>query len=182
MTVTIGGQPCSGVTVTDALALTQFVCTAPTGPGVGDVRLQVTVADSGNASTPFLYSAPAVTGVSPSPCNAEATCPLVLTGSNLGLKNSITSPEPVVTLGDVPCSQPIVVDSSRVLCTAPAGVVVGRYPVVLSLNGQNSSGSVALDRLCGDGRYGPRGSLCGPCPPNANCITMFPVPLPLPGV
>ena len=38
-----------------------------------------------------------------------------------------------------------------------------------------------MDRLCGEGRYAPVGAACGPCPSNAMCIELFPVPLPLPG-
>jgi hypothetical protein len=41
---------------------------------------------------------------------------------------------------------------------------VGRYPVIVSLNGQNSSGSVTISRLCAAAQYAPPGELCGECP------------------
>jgi hypothetical protein len=81
--------------------------------------------------------------------------------------------------------------------------------VTVSLNAQNSSGSVTLDRLCTTAQYALPGFFCGPCPKvggscgvvrqrtpyqvplppsppvptpqNAECVDMFPVPLPRPG-
>lgn len=86
------------------------------------------------------------------------------------------------SIGQV-CTQLLLVNSSWLQCTiGPANV--GRYPIIVSLNGQNSSsvGSmVAVDRLCGDGRYGLPGQPCGLCPSSAHCVGLFPVPLPLPG-
>ncbi len=66
--------------------------------------------------------------------------------------------------GGAPCLQPNLLNSTIIVCTAPGGVRVGQYPVVVSLNGQNSSGSVTLDRLCGDQRFGVPGAVCGACP------------------
>lgn len=62
------------------------------------------------------------------------------------------------------CSQPNVINSSLLTCTAPV-MRVGRYPVVVSLNGHNSSsGAVTIHRLCAAAQYGPPGEYCGPCP------------------
>ncbi len=48
---------------------------------------------------------------------------------------------------------------------APQGTSkVGRFPVVVSLNGQSSDGSVTLSRLCTSSRFGLPGDDCGPCP------------------
>ena len=91
-------------------------------------------------------------------------------------------------------------------------MLVGRYPVVVRLNGQNSSVPVFLDRLCTAGQFGLPGSFCKPCPKvrkpdpisnrfrtisphptpldrvyppihlqNADCVSLFPAPLPHPG-
>jgi hypothetical protein len=181
MTVTTGTLPCTAVAITDAVNLTRFSCLAPPGPGFGAVLLNVTVTGLPSALVPLPYAAPEVHSVSGSPCDAELLCTVIINGANLGLRNSLTGPEPMVRIGGVPCDQPLVLDSGRLQCITPAGVVVGPFHVVVSLNGQNSSESVVLDRLCGDGRYAPKGALCGPCPPNAQCIGLFPMPLPLPG-
>ncbi len=98
MNVTIGGQLCPIVEVTDE-GLTTLRCTAPSGPGVGDVALSVTVAGSGTGSFGFQYDAPSVSWVLGSPCDAETACAVDTVGSNLGLENAATSPDPVVLIG-----------------------------------------------------------------------------------
>ena len=96
MLVTIGTQPCDNVNVTTA-DWTALVCLAPQGPGTGDVQLVVHVAGSGSGAYRFLYDAPTVTGVAPSPCSSNDTCLVVVQGRNLGLK---TAPDPDVYIGE----------------------------------------------------------------------------------
>jgi hypothetical protein len=143
---------------------------------------QVSVVGGGNASVPFLYAAPMVTGLAvasarvavcaadanvliqvgiyddghkrsvfPTDVEWQSTIPLChtghsrgplcqplcatvpamvqVTGTNLGLKNSATSPDPVVYIGDSLCVQPLLLNSTCVQCTALASAV-GAYPVV----------------------------------------------------
>jgi hypothetical protein len=104
----------------------------------------------------------------------KAPCSIVIRGTNLGLRNSVTGPEPQVLCGDSVCQQLIITDSSRLQCVLPLSAVE-RCSLVVSLNTQNSSGSVSVDRLCGEGRYGAVGGNCGPCPNNAECVALFPV-------
>jgi hypothetical protein len=78
------------------------------------------------------------------------------------------------------CEQPLLFNSSALQCTIGAADV-GRCTVSVSLNNQSSTQNVTLDRLCGEGRFGLPGEPCGPCPSNAQCVALFPVPLPLPG-
>jgi hypothetical protein len=125
---TIGDTPCDDVVVTDSVGLGVLRCTAPSGPGIGDVRLQVTVAGGGNASVPFLYAAPAVTRLSVVACAADGNVVIQVHGTNLGLRNSLTSPDPVVYIGDSVCFQPLLHNSTAVQCTALASPV-GAYPV-----------------------------------------------------
>jgi hypothetical protein len=125
---TIGGTPCDDVVVTDSVGLGVLRCTAPPGPGIGDVQLQVTVTGGGNASVPFLYTAPAVTRLSVVACAADGNVVIQVHGTNLGLRNSLTSPDPVVYIGDSVCSQPLLHNSTAVQCTALASPV-GAYPV-----------------------------------------------------
>jgi hypothetical protein len=106
---------------------------------------------------------------------------LLVTGS--GTTRCSTRPRPrppPPPTGDTVCAAPNVLNSTVIQCTAPA-MPVGRYPVVVSLSGQNSSGSVVLDRLCGKDRFARPGERCGPCPRNADCVALFPAPLPRPG-
>lgn len=180
MTVAIGNLSCGDVTVTQPVTLSEFTCLAPAGPGLGNVSLHVTVNGSGTAHSPFLYDPPQVLGVQGSPCDAEAVCLLRVTGTNLGLKNSQTSPEPLVYVGDQLCQQPLLSNSSWLQCTVGPSVV-GRTRVVVSLNNQNSTQAVNVDRLCGDDRFGLPGEPCSACPSSAQCVGLFPVPLPLPG-
>ncbi len=126
-TVTIGGAACTGAVVTDSVGHGAVVCTAPSGPGSGDVRLQVSVAGSGNASVPFLYTPPQVTGLSVAVCPADVNFGVRVLGTNLGRR---TGPDPVVYIGDKACSQPLVVGTggTEVQCVALASPV-GAYPV-----------------------------------------------------
>ncbi len=109
-------------------------CSAPSGPGFGDVRLAVTVAGSANASEPFLYTAPEVTdvsvlGVSVVACAADENVDIVVSGTNIGQKGLATSPDPVVYIGDSVCFQPLLLPSNQVQCKALESVV-GVFPVV----------------------------------------------------
>jgi hypothetical protein len=126
--VTIGAAPCTSVEVTDGMGLGSLSCTAPSGPGIGDVRLQVAVAGGGNASVPFLYEAPSVMAVNLAACAADANVAILVYGTNLGLRNSATSPDPVVYIGDSLCFQPLLLNSTAVQCTALASAV-GEYSV-----------------------------------------------------
>jgi hypothetical protein len=155
----------------------------------------VTVAGGGNASVPFLYDAPAVTGVSVAAAAADANVVIQVTGTNIGLRNSVTSPDPVVYIGDGVCFQPLLLNSTTVQCTAlasPVGayLVTGTWraccccccccwvvrdavqevcccvgPRAVSLNGQNGTSTTILHRLCGVGKFGLPGTTCGDCPP-----------------
>jgi hypothetical protein len=207
--VVIGSLVCEDAVITDDVSLGALQCVAPPGPGFGDVHLTVLVAGGGNASVPFLYSAPEVTRTSVAACAADANVVIYIHGSNLGLRNTIASPDPVVYIGDSTCFQPVLFNSSVLQCTALASPV-GAYPVkgachsavpmrafhscallnhppmvitlplcthwtldvvgaplllpTVSLNGQNSSGSVVLHRLCGAGTFALPGDECQACP------------------
>jgi hypothetical protein len=136
--VSIGGASCTGVEVMDTDSLGTLRCVAPMGPGIGDVHLRVSVAGAGNASVPFLYTAPLVTGVtvdgaSVAVCAADANVVIQVTGTNLGLRNSATSPDPVVYIGDSLCVEPVLLPVTpthlhTVQCKALASAV-GAYPV-----------------------------------------------------
>lgn len=65
--------------------------------------------------------------------------------------------------GNDTCRQPNVVNSTLILCTAQT-MVVDRYPVIVSLNAQNSTDVMWLARLCGEGQFALPGAFCGPCP------------------
>lgn len=73
MTVTVGNQSCSNVS---DVTYTSLRCTAPPGPGFGDVQLVVTVVGSGAGGFPLHYNAPVVLALAGSPCDADVACPL----------------------------------------------------------------------------------------------------------
>lgn len=179
-TVTIGEALCSNVVIEDGLAFGVLRCTAPPGPGIGNVQLTVMVAGYYNASVPFMYMLPAVTGVSLTVCAADAAVVIKVSGTNLGRRNSASSPDPVVFIGDSLCGQPVLLSATLLQCTAPVSAV-GAYPVVVSLNGHNGTTSAVLHRLCGPGTFGLPGNTCDKCPQNAECVALFPLPLPRPG-
>lgn len=128
-TVAIGGVLCTDLQLTDDLDLGALRCSAPPGPGIGDVHLRVTVTGGGIASVPFLYAAPSVTAVSVAACPADVNFQIQVTGANIGLRNSATSPDPVVYVGDELCFQPLLLSLTTVQCTAVTSPV-GAYRVV----------------------------------------------------
>jgi hypothetical protein len=73
--------------------------------------------------------------------------------------------------GGALCTQTVVASSSLLLCNAPVASV-GAYPVVVSLNDQNSTSRVIVHRMCGAGRFGLPGQQCGPCPEVRRCALL----------
>ncbi len=63
------------------------------------------------------------------------------------------------------CTEPVVVNSSHLVCNAPR-MRVGAYPVTVALNGVNSTSSptATLHRLCDQDWFGLPGDECGACP------------------
>ncbi len=103
MTVTLGNLSCSNVTITAPDTLTAFTCIAPPALSPGDVHLRVWV--SGGASpavTRLPYDPPDVMSISPSPCQSNASCPVTITGTNLGLRGADTGLESTVFIGGLP--------------------------------------------------------------------------------
>jgi hypothetical protein len=152
--VTVMSSPCTNVTITD-LALR---CTAPPGSGIGAVVVTV---DRGSGTIGFAYPAPHVVKVSVTVADADGTDRIVVYGNNLALRAS--SVDVSVRTGPLECTSVTVINSSAIECSLSAAAV-GRYPVTVSLNGQNSSSSVSIARMCGDDRFGFPAQLCGPCP------------------
>ena len=159
--VLIGTQSCLNVTV-NPQDFSSMTCSAPAGPGYNDSRLHVVVANLTTTGPHFLYDPPIVHSVSPTLCSSNSTCQLTLLGANLGLRSALSA-SLVVYVGNTVCTQPNVLQSTEVVCVAPS-MPVGRYPVVVSLNGQNSSGANFVNRLCGERYFGLPGQFCGPCP------------------
>jgi hypothetical protein len=197
MTVTIGNKPCDAVSVVAPDTLTSFTCYAPSEPGVEDVQLRVRVDNGGSATTRFLYDPPHIASVSPNPCQSNASCPVTIKGTNLGLA---TAPSTLVFIGELclcmgtayrsplsslnltlavlgcreagnmRCVQLSIVNHREATCTAPT-MPVGRHAVVVSRNGQNSSGSVVMDRLCGVAQFAFPGQYCDACPRVCSVVT-----------
>ncbi len=100
MVVTVGNQSCSNISVAAVDTLTAFTCIAPPSLGGGDVRLSVAVDGAGPAAaTPLPYDPPHVTSVTPLLCPSNTSCPVTITGSNLGLRTSDAASAPVVHIG-----------------------------------------------------------------------------------
>jgi hypothetical protein len=201
MNVTIGNKPCDAVTVIAPDTLTSFTCYAPSEPGVEDVQLRVRVDSGGSATTRFLYEPPHIAFVSPNPCQSNASCSVTITGTNLGLatapstlvfigelclernrcvgtayRSSLSSLNLTLAVlgcretGNMRCVQLSIVNPGEATCRSPS-MPVGRHAVVVSRNGQNSSGSVTMDRLCGAAQFAFPGQYCDACPRVCTVIT-----------
>jgi formylglycine-generating enzyme required for sulfatase activity len=119
--VTVGGAPCTAVT---ALSPTQVRATTP--PGVaGEAAIAVTTpAGTSLAATPFTYVMQSVTSIVPSIGGYEGGTPITITGQYLAGTTG-------VTIGGVPATSVVAVNSTTVTAVTPPGSV-GTADVVVT--------------------------------------------------
>jgi formylglycine-generating enzyme required for sulfatase activity len=128
--VTVGGIPCSGVTVDSAISVR---ATVPAGAsGAADVAV-TTIAGTTVSVAAFTYRDMMVSAIIPSVGLPSGGTPLSITGECLG---SVTA----VSIGASPASAVTVVSSSTVTANAPSGPA-GTVDVVL----MGSKGSVTIN-------------------------------------
>ena len=129
-TVTVGGNPCTGVTVGSAIQLT---CTLPSGTA-GAANVVLTNPDSQTATLAGAYTyqpAPTLTVIAPS-SGALAGGPITLTGTGFVAFAS-------VTIGGSTCTGVNVVSATQITCTAPAHIAGVKSVIVTNADGQASS-------------------------------------------
>jgi formylglycine-generating enzyme required for sulfatase activity len=119
--VTVGGAPCTQVTV---LSPTVVRATTPAGV-VGDAAIRV-IAPSGStvASTPFRYVQLQVGSIFPNSGSYTGGAVITITGQYLAGTTG-------VTVGGVPCTNVLAVSATQVTAVTPAGSV-GTADVVIS--------------------------------------------------
>ena len=112
-TVTVGGQPCTGVTVSGGG--TQLTCLTPVG-SPGTTQVVVTNPNGGPGFGMFTYvnPTPTVSAVNPSTGDPAGGNTVTITGT--GFVAGAT-----VTLGGQSCASVNVVSSTQLTCVAPAG-------------------------------------------------------------
>ncbi len=116
-TVTIGGNPATGVTVVDAMTIT---ATSP--PGAAGLANVTVTNPNGRANTltnGFTFTAgggaiPGVTGVAPNSGPTTGGTPVTITGTNF-------VPGTTVTIGGVPATGVTVVNGTTITATSPPG-------------------------------------------------------------
>jgi formylglycine-generating enzyme required for sulfatase activity len=119
--VTVGGAPCSQLTV-----LSPTLVRATTPPGVpGEAAIRV-IAPSGStlAPTPFTYVQQQVASIVPSTGSYTGGTAITITGQFLAGTTG-------VTVGGVPCTNVVAVSATQVTAVTPAGSV-GTVDVVIS--------------------------------------------------
>lgn len=110
--VTVGGQPCTNITV---VSPTEITCDAPANPD-GPVDVVVTNDDGGTVTDQggFTYvTPPTVSGISPDKGSTSGGTEITIDGT--GFKNGVE-----VTVGGEPCAPVTFVSSSQIKCTVPA--------------------------------------------------------------
>lgn len=130
--VTVGGQPCAGVTVAPDATLS---CTTP--PGVGGAAA-VVVTTPGGASTPVTFTydnVPSLTDISPREGPDSGGTTLSLQGG------AFIAGSTSVTVGGQPCADVVVISQDRATCTTPPGAL-GPAAVVVSTPGGSSTAVV----------------------------------------
>jgi len=129
LAVTVGGAPCTAVTV---LSPTQVRATTPPG-AAGQAAVAVTTpAGTSLAPSPFNYVLQSVTSISPSSGPYTGGTPITISGQYL-------SGTTAVTIGGVPVTNLVVVNSTTVTAVTPPGSV-GAADVVVT----GSKGTVSV--------------------------------------
>jgi formylglycine-generating enzyme required for sulfatase activity len=119
--VTVGGNPCSGVTV---LSPTQVRATTPAG-AAGQAAVAVTTpAGTTLATTPFSYFLQAVTSIEPA-------SGVYLGGTAITISGTYLAGTTSVTIGGVPCTNVVAVNSTTVTAVTPPGLI-GSFDVVVT--------------------------------------------------
>ena len=77
----------------------------------------------------------------------------------------------VVPAGGYVCAV-LTATSSELTCMLPVAPV-GRDLVIVSLFGINSTDTVYIDRMCGEGYFALPGSLCQPCPAVSHRLLLY---------
>jgi len=123
--VTVGGAPCTAVTV---LSPTQVRATTPPG-AAGEAQIAVTTpAGTSVAATPFTYVLQSVTSIVPSSGLYVGGTAITITGQFLAGTTS-------VTVGGVPATNLVVVNSTTVTAVTPPGSVGAAQVVVTGAKG-----------------------------------------------
>jgi formylglycine-generating enzyme required for sulfatase activity len=119
--VTVGGNPCSGVTV---LSPTQVRATTPAG-SAGQAAISL-LSPSGStlAPSPFTYVLQSVTSITPSSGIYSGGTSITISGAYLAGTTG-------VTIGGVPCTSVVAVNSTTVTAVTPPGLI-GSFDVVVS--------------------------------------------------
>jgi formylglycine-generating enzyme required for sulfatase activity len=127
--VTVGGAPCTQVTV---LSPTLVRATTPAG-SAGEAAIRV-IASTGStlAPTPFTYVQQQVASIVPSTGSYSGGTSITITGQYLAGTTG-------VTIGGVPCTNVMAVSATQVTAVTPAGSV-GTVDVVIS----SSKGTVSV--------------------------------------
>lgn len=128
-TVTIGGQPCTNVTI---VSPSQLTCVSSAGaPGASDIVV-TTSEGSATDSGGFTYvAAPTIGSVGPAGGAPAGGTAITIVGSNfLG--------GATVTIGGTACVNVVVVSSTEITCTTPAGTA-GTAAVVVDVPGGGGS-------------------------------------------
>jgi len=129
-TVTIGGAPANNVVVVSA---TQITATTPVGAaGAATVTVTNAGSQSGSLTNGFTYIvAPAVNGLSPNSGPATGGTSVTITGTNFASGAT-------VTIGGAAATNIVVVSSTQITATTPAGAA-GPVSVTVTVNGQTGS-------------------------------------------
>jgi formylglycine-generating enzyme required for sulfatase activity len=125
LAVTVGGAPCTAVTV---LSPTQVRATTPPGTAGQAAIAVTTLAGTSLAPSPFNYVLQSVTSISPSSGPYEGGTPITITGQYL-------SGTTAVTIGGVPVTNLVVVNSTTVTAMTPPGSVGAADVVVTGSKG-----------------------------------------------
>ncbi len=129
LAVTVGGAPCTAVT---ALSPTQVRATTPPGTAGRAAIAVTTLAGTSLAPSPFNYVPQSVTSISPSSGPYVGGTPITISGQYL-------SGTTAVTIGGVPVTNLVVVNSTTVTAATPPGSI-GAADVVVT----GSKGTVSV--------------------------------------
>ncbi len=129
--VSIGGSPCSSVTV---VAQTQVTCvTVPHAAGTFNVTLTNSDGQFSTLSNAYTYEpGPSLTSVNPTGGPLAGGTAIILSGSGF-------NPAATVTIGGTNCQSVVVASANQIACTTPAGSAGAANVVVTNPDDQAST-------------------------------------------
>ncbi|KAF2069558.1 hypothetical protein CYY_009123, partial [Polysphondylium violaceum] len=127
LVITVGGVPCTSPQRTgDVQIICSFASTAPPGDYKTPLPVSVTIDTASTTNNIFTYTRPNPVLTSVSSTVFATPGPVTIIGNYFSPPTNM-----LITIGDAPCSSPVVTGDTKVVCTFASNVPVSNYQTAL---------------------------------------------------